>query len=290
MRRGPLFLSTLVQREERSRPPGRRHRPVPPFPFRSPVRIELWIHRAGGRRGGGITVYIARDGDDHVIYVGSTTEVHVRLSTHRRQSPWWLIAGRHRRRRIHLGTAGTAYGRRPDLPSSTRPTTRAEGTGCTGRRVPVVVACGCTGRPRGATTNRRTEWYCGPTGADCCRWQGRVVPWGAEEAGTVHADRACCTADDDWEPDPPLALDPTLVPRSSGPAGRARVPDRRLHALEECFEASGEESFDAQEVTGIDEPAALDQEATAPTALRRGEESVCASHDVRRCTAADELR
>ena len=36
-------------------------------------------------------VYIARDGDDHVIYVGSTVDIDRRLSTHRRGAPWWAM-------------------------------------------------------------------------------------------------------------------------------------------------------------------------------------------------------
>ena len=36
-------------------------------------------------------VYIARDGDDHVIYVGSTIDIHTRLSTRRREAPWWAM-------------------------------------------------------------------------------------------------------------------------------------------------------------------------------------------------------
>src|SRR4051812_17219736 len=36
-------------------------------------------------------VHIVRDGDDHVIYVGSTIDIHARLSTHRREAPWWAM-------------------------------------------------------------------------------------------------------------------------------------------------------------------------------------------------------
>ena len=36
-------------------------------------------------------VHIARDGNDHVIYVGSAIDIHRRLSTHRREAPWWAM-------------------------------------------------------------------------------------------------------------------------------------------------------------------------------------------------------
>ena len=151
----------------------------------------------------------------HVIYVGSTIDIHRRLSTHRREAPWWAMT-----EAVDVGEFENEQRARRaendlicllDPPCNSRGGHGPQRPGCSGRR--------CRRMHERATHSQaqrahQVERRRRPVGT--CSVIGPVVyAEGDADEGTAI----------DWTPDPPMALDPTITQFGDGPADEAVHPE-----------------------------------------------------------------